>query len=397
MSKIVALITACGRGIRFGGGEGIPKQYLSLAGMSVLRRSIIAFLNHPQIANVICVINPNDVALYEEATIGLDLLNPVFGAESRQISVKNGLLALRDYNPSKVLIHDAVRPFVSKAIISGVIDRISHQMGVIPAIAVQDTLKKVSDGKIEATLERENLWHAQTPQGFYYEDILNAHLLGKDQNFTDDAAIGEYAGLDMVIVPGSQNNFKITTKDDYERAKNLLPELINGASYEMRVGNGFDVHAFCEFELNQPKKIRLGGIEIDSEKKILAHSDGDVVIHALIDAILGAIGAGDIGEHFPPTDNKWRNCDSRIMLTEILRLTRKKDAKILNIDLCLICEKPKILKFKTAIKLELAKILSIEPARINVKATTTEKLGFLGREEGIACQASALLNLSFNH
>lgn len=394
MQRTFALITACGRGTRFENEDGIPKQYLSIAGISMIRHSIIAFLNHPQIANVLCVINPSDIDLYEESVRGLDLLNPVFGGDTRQISVKNGLLALVEHKPSKILIHDAVRPFVSKAIISGVIERISDKMGVIPAIAVADTIKKTSDGKVEETIQRLNLWQAQTPQGFMFEDILSAHLSAADQNFTDDAAIAEFVGLDVIVIPGSQNNFKITTKDDYERGKIMLSHLILQTKNEMRIGNGFDVHEFCDYEDDNPRKIRLGGVEIEFEKKILAHSDGDVIIHSLIDAILGGIGEGDIGDHFPPNDSRWRNCDSRVMLAEVCRLLRKKDAKILNIDLCLICEKPKISKFKVAIKHELARIIGIEECRVNLKATTTEKLGFLGRGEGIACQASALISLN---
>ena len=185
MTKIVALITACGRGNRFNQGEGIPKQYLPLAGVSLLRHSILAFLNHPKIDDVICVIHPDDVALYEEAAAGLDLLNPVFGGETRQSSIRLGLEALREHGPNKVLIHDGVRPFVSKRIINGILEKLETHPAVIPAVAVEDTLKKTHDGKIEWTLERENLWRAQTPQGFLYQDILNSHIAFKDLNFTN--------------------------------------------------------------------------------------------------------------------------------------------------------------------------------------------------------------------
>ena len=223
MTKIVVLITACGRGSRFNNsanfsdGEGIPKQYLPLAGISLLRHSILAFLNHPKIDDVICVIHPDDMQLYEEAVAGLDLLNPVFGGETRQSSIRLGLEALREYNPDKVLIHDGVRPFVSKRVINGILEALEIHPAVIPAIAVEDTLKEYSDGKIEWTLERENLWRAQTPQGFIYEDILNSHVAFKDLHFTDDAALNEYAGIPVAIVPGSQNNFKITTEEDYDK------------------------------------------------------------------------------------------------------------------------------------------------------------------------------------
>ncbi len=393
MTKIVALITACGRGNRFNHGEGIPKQYLPVAGMSLLRHSILAFLNHPKIDDVICVIHPDDIALYEEAAAGLDLLNPIFGGETRQASIRMGLEALRDYNPKKVLIHDGVRPFVSKRIINGILEKLETHPAVIPAIAVEDTLKKYSDGKIEWTLERDNLWRAQTPQGFIYEDILNSHVAFKDLNFTDDASLNEYAGIPVAIIPGSQNNFKITTQEDYERANRIASMLNQNVKEENRCGTGFDVHAFRQRKADENNFIRLCGVDIEFDKKIDAHSDGDVAIHAAIDALLGAIGEGDIGDHFPPSDMKWKNCDSREMLKIINHLLVKKGAKIINIDITLICEKPKISKFREQMKIALAEVLNISTTRINVKATTSEKLGFLGREEGIAAQAVASIRM----
>ncbi len=395
MPKIVALITACGRGNRFNHGDGIPKQYLPLAGMPLLRHSILAFLNHPKISDVICVIHPEDVALYEEASAGLDLLNPVFGGETRQASIRFGLEALREYNPNKVLIHDGVRPFVSKRLINGILEKLETHPAVIPAIAVEDTLKKYSDGKIEWTLERDNLWRAQTPQGFIYEDILNSHVAFKDLNFTDDASLNEYAGIPVAIVPGSQNNFKITTQEDFERASNMASMLIQNVRQENRCGTGFDVHAFREIQKDENNLIRVCGVDIEFDKKIDAHSDGDVAIHALIDALLGAIGEGDIGDHFSPLDEKWKNIDSREMLKIVKHLLLKKSATILNLDLTIICEKPKISKFKNQMKEELAAVLGISKNRVNIKATTTEKLGFLGRCEGIAAQAATLVLMTF--
>ncbi len=393
MTKIVALITACGRGNRFNNfsnnGEGIPKQYMPLAGVPLLRHSILAFLNHPKIDDVICVIHPDDMQLYEEAVSGLDLLNPVFGGETRQASIRFGLEALREYQPDRVLIHDGVRPFVSKRVINGILEKLETHPAVIPAIAVEDTLKKYSDGKIEWTLERDNLWRAQTPQGFIYEDILNSHIAFKDLNFTDDSALNEYAGIPVAIIPGSQNNFKITTEEDYERAKRVVSMLIQNVKEENRCGSGFDVHAFRPRKTGENNFIRLCGVDVEFDKKIEAHSDGDVGIHAIIDALLGAIGAGDIGDHFPPSDAKWKNFDSREMLKIINHLLVKKGAKIMNLDVTLICEKPKISKYKEQMKVALAEVLNISATRINVKATTTEKLGFLGREEGIAAQAVA--------
>ena len=394
MEKIIALITACGRGNRFNQGEGIPKQYMPLAGLPMLRHSILAFLNHPQIDEVICVIHPDDIKLYEETVKGLDLLNPVFGGDTRQASIRRGLEQLREYNPDKVLIHDGVRPFVSKRIISGILEKLKTHPAVIPAIAVEDTLKKIDDNKIEWTLERENLWRAQTPQGFIYEDILNSHIAFKDLNFTDDSALNEYAGIPVAIVAGSQNNFKITTEEDYDRAKALLPSLINNVKEEIRCGSGFDVHGFREIQKHEDSTIRIAGVEIEFNKKIDAHSDGDVAIHALMDALLGAIGAGDIGEHFPPSDNKWRNCDSGEMLKIVLQILQKNNASINNVDLTIITEEPRISKFKDSMKNQISAILNITTSRINIKATTCEKLGFIGRKEGIACQAIATLTLT---
>lgn len=391
--KTIAIITACGRGSRFS-SEGLPKQYISLAGVPLLRHSILAFLNHPKIDGVMCVIHEDDFALYEEAVLGLDLLNPVFGGDTRQASVRKGLEALKQYNPDKVLIHDGVRPFVSKQIISGILEKLETSPAVIPAVAVEDTIKKYGDGKIEWTLERQDLWRAQTPQGFYYQDILNSHTAFKDLHFTDDAALNEYAGIPVAIVPGSQNNFKITTEDDYERAKVMAPFSIQEVRQENRVGTGFDVHAFRERREGENKFIRICGIDVEFERKIEAHSDGDVGIHAAIDAILGALGEGDIGEHFPPSDLKWKNADSREMLKIINQLMKKKSARLLNLDITIICQEPKISKHKLLMTEILAKILEVSTSRINVKATTTEELGFLGRKEGIAAQAAAMIELT---
>jgi 2-C-methyl-D-erythritol 4-phosphate cytidylyltransferase/2-C-methyl-D-erythritol 2,4-cyclodiphosphate synthase len=392
--KTVALITACGRGNRFNKGEGIPKQYLPLAGVPLLRHTILAFLNHRKIDDVICVIHPDDINLYEEAASGLDLLNPVFGGETRQSSILCGLKSLKDYNPSKVLIHDGVRPFVSKRVINGILEKLETHPAVIPAVAVEDTLKKYSNGKIEWTLERENLWRAQTPQGFIYNDILESHVAFKDLHFTDDASLNEYAGIPVAIVPGSQNNFKITTEEDYERAKRVVSSLIKTVSEENRCGTGFDVHSFREKLPEENNFIKICGIDVEFNKKINAHSDGDVGIHAAIDAILGAINAGDIGDHFPPSDLRWKNSDSREMLKIVNHLVISKGGKILNLDITIICEEPKISKFKKEMSKELAKTLEISDDRVNVKATTTEKLGFLGRKEGIAAQAIASVRMT---
>jgi 2-C-methyl-D-erythritol 4-phosphate cytidylyltransferase/2-C-methyl-D-erythritol 2,4-cyclodiphosphate synthase len=391
-NKTIAIITACGRGTRLMQDSGIPKQYLPLLGVSILRHSVLAFLHHPKIDGVVCIIHPDDISLYENATSGLDLLNPIFGGETRQSSIRNGLIALKEYNPNKVLIHDAVRPFVSKSIIDGIVDNLEMHPAVIPAVAVEDTLKKIGDGKIEWTLERENLWRAQTPQGFIYQDILNSHTAFKDMHFTDDSALNEYAGIPVAIIPGSQNNFKITTQQDYERAQYLASSVFAITS-KIKVGSGFDIHSFDYTGNNN--FIRLGGIDIPFAGKIIAHSDGDVVIHALIDALLGAVGLGDIGEHFPPSDDKWLNCDSQILLNKVISMLASYNTVINNVDITIIAEQPKILDYKAKMRVNLANLLGINSLDLNIKATTTEKLGFLGRKEGIACQASVCLTVNY--
>jgi len=395
MSKIVALITASGRGSRFSlGGEGIPKQYMPLAGVPMLRHTILSFLNHPKIDDVMCTIHPDDVTLYEEATIGLDLLNPVFGGQTRQISVHNGLEALKEYNPQKILIHDGARPFTTKRVINGILEKLETHPAVIPAIAIEDTIKKYRNGKIEWTLERENLWRAQTPQGFIYKDILNAHKSLKHMNFTDDAALDEYCGIPVAIVPGSQNNFKITTEEDYERAKRIITMRIEDVKEEVRCGIGYDVHAFRDRKEGENGFIKIAGCEVKFDKQVEAHSDGDAAIHAVIDALLGSIGEGDIGEHFSDKDAKWENCDSKEMLRITNHMIRKRGARILNIDLTVICEAPKISKYKKQMEETIADTLNIKSERVNLKATTTEKLGFLGRKEGIAAHAICSVSVS---
>jgi 2-C-methyl-D-erythritol 4-phosphate cytidylyltransferase/2-C-methyl-D-erythritol 2,4-cyclodiphosphate synthase len=387
MSKIVALITACGRGLRLGVKDGIPKQYLPIAGIPILRHSILQFLNHPAIDEVMCIIHPDDLTLYEEAVIGLDLLNPVFGGPSRQESIRIGLEALKIKNPHKVLIHDGVRPFISKAIISGIVEKLKTHPAVIPAILVEDTIKKCENGTIEWTVERENMWRAQTPQGFDYQDILESHRAFKDLTFTDDSALNEYAGIPVAIIPGSQNNFKITTIEDYHRAEQMAQMFIKQSLGYQRSGIGFDVHSFCEPKEGEEGIIYLGGVAVKHSKRVVAHSDGDVLIHAIIDAMLGAASLGDIGDLFPPSDEKWRNISSVILLEKVDNLLRKNGNIIVNIDATVICEEPKLFYCKAIIKESLAKILKIEEQQVSVKATTTEKLGFLGRGEGIAAQA----------
>lgn len=381
MTDTVALIVAAGRGHRAGGG--LAKQFRLLAGQSVLRRSCATFLDHRRIDAVRAVIHPDDADLYAESTAGLELLSPVFGGATRQDSCRNGLESLAELAPRQVLIHDAARPFVDNATIDRVLDALAGGPAAIAAIPVTDTLKKAApDGRVDGTVEREDLWRAQTPQGFRYAEILEAHRKLATQSLTDDAAVAEAAGLAVALTPGNEDNFKLTTEDDFARAERML-----GAG-DIRVGSGFDVHRFDE-----GNAVTLCGIKINYDKSLAGHSDADVGLHALTDALLGAIGEGDIGSHFPPSDEKWRNADSALFLRHAAGLVGRRGGEIRHLDVTLICEGPKIGPHREAMRARVAAIAGVGVDRVSIKATTTEGLGFTGRGEGIAAQATATVRL----
>ncbi len=386
MSEAAALVVAAGRGHRF--GAEMPKQFLSLAGKPVLRHSLEAFATHPAVAAVQTVIHPDDRDLYDTAAAGLDLRPPADGGATRQESVRLGLAALADFAPKRVLIHDAARPFVSGEIIDRVLAGLDSQAGVIPAVPVADTLKRVEDGSVSGTVDRSGLWRAQTPQGFRYADILAAHADFAGREMTDDAALLEAAGLTVGIVEGAERNFKITSKDDMERAEGLLA----GGRRETRCGTGFDVHRFGP-PVPGGLTIQLCGLAVPHDRALLGHSDADVGLHAITDAILGALGQGDIGSHFPPSDPQWKGADSAVFLRAAGELAAARDGRIVHLDVTLICEAPKIGPLREAMVARIAEILELDPGRISVKATTTESLGFTGRREGIAAQATASLEL----
>lgn len=367
-----AIILAAGKGVR--AGDGPPKQYRTLGGETVLARSVKAFLNHPQISRVQVVINPEHGALYRKAVAGLDLPEPVAGGVTRQDSVLCGLKVLEKGQPETVLIHDSARAFVSQALISRVIAAVKkHGCGAVPALPVGDTLKKANDGAVEKTVSREGLYLAQTPQGFPYPAILDAHRKAKHTGYTDDATVAEAAGLKVVLVEGEKENVKLTHRQDFKERLG-----------EVRTGSGFDVHAFRAGD-----HVILCGVRIPFEKALSGHSDADAGLHAITDALLGAIGQDDIGDHFPPSDPKWKNAASDIFLKHAAKLVKEKGGRVLNVDLTLICEGPKIGPHRQKMRENVAKILGIEPGRVSVKATTTEKLGFAGRSEGLAAQAVA--------
>ena len=380
MGGTVALVVGAGEGQRFGGE--LPKQYHLLAGVAVMRRSLKAFMDHPDVSAVQAVIHPNHHELYDAAAQGLALPVPVDGGATRQGSVLNGLESLNADEPSTVLIHDAARPLVDPGVISRVLAALQTSPGAIPALAVADTLKR-SDGQfVETTVDRQGLWRAQTPQGFHYQNILAAHRQAGGDELTDDAAVAERAGLAVAIVEGSEDNIKVTRTGDMVRAERIL-----GAG-ETRTGLGFDVHRFGPGD-----HVMLCGVKVPHEFGLEGHSDADVGLHAVTDALLGAIGEGDIGTHFPPSDPQWKGTGSDIFLRHAGDVIAGMGGRISNIDVTLICEQPKIGPHRAAMIKRMAEILSITEHRISIKATTTERLGFTGRGEGIAAQAAATVVL----
>ncbi|MDA8230126.1 MAG: bifunctional 2-C-methyl-D-erythritol 4-phosphate cytidylyltransferase/2-C-methyl-D-erythritol 2,4-cyclodiphosphate synthase [Magnetospirillum sp.] len=377
MVKCVALVVAAGRGRRFGGD--IPKQYLDLAGRAVLRHSLAALAANPQIAAVRAVIHPDDRPLYDGAAAGLGLLDPVPGGENRQDSVRLGLESLAGQAPDVVLIHDGARPFADAGIAARVIAALDRHAGAIPAVPVADTLKRGADGLIAGTVDRAGLWRAQTPQGFRYADILAAHRAVAGEELTDDAAVLERAGLPVALVMGTEENVKITTAADLDRARGAF-----AGPGEFRTGSGYDVHKFAK-----GSGVWLCGVEIPHDAALEGHSDADVALHALTDAVLGAIAAGDIGHHFPPSDARWKGAPSHLFLAHAAGLVAGLGGRIVSVDVTIICERPKVGPHRAAMQARLAEILGIRQDRVSVKATTTEGLGFTGRREGIAAQATA--------
>jgi len=385
MTATYALIVAAGRGTRFGGA--LPKQYLPLGGASVLRHAVAAFVAHPRIAGVQVVIRAEDRGLFEKTVAGLALLPPVPGGAERQDSVRLGLEALVCRAPARVLIHDGARPFPDGALIDRILDALDAAPAAIPGLPLGDTVKRVEEGRIQGTVDRSQLWRAQTPQGFHFEAILAAHRAVTGHVLTDDSAVAEAAGMAPVVVPGSEDNLKVTTARDLAAAERLL----TACRGDIRVGQGFDVHPFGPG--GPDGQIMICGVAIPHDASVVGHSDADVGLHALTDALLGAIGAGDIGVHFPPSDPQWRGAASDQFLAHAAQLVRDRGGDIAAVDLTVICERPKIAPHRAAMIERVAAILALSPARVSVKATTTEGLGFTGRREGIAAQAVATVRL----
>ncbi|MFD1744424.1 bifunctional 2-C-methyl-D-erythritol 4-phosphate cytidylyltransferase/2-C-methyl-D-erythritol 2,4-cyclodiphosphate synthase [Rhizobium helianthi] len=383
------VIVAAGRGERAGSPERGPKQYRLIGGQPVLRRTLEAFLNWPDSGPIVTVIHPDDQAQFSESIRdlpGAERVLSVMGGATRQESVLRGLRALGTAGPHHVMIHDAARPFVDRSLLQAIAVRLHEgHDAVLPAVAIADTLKRSSaDGLVEATVSRDRLFAAQTPQSFHYEKILEAHekaAASGRSDFTDDASIAEWAGMPVLLVPGSAQNVKLTTAQDIAMADakftgNSLPDV--------RTGNGYDVH-----QLVPGDGVTLCGVFIPHDLKLHGHSDADVALHALTDALLATCGAGDIGDHFPPSDPQWKGAASRIFLAHAAEIVRAKGGIITNADISLIAEVPKIAPHRDTMRSTLAEILGISVDRCSVKATTNEKIGFIGRKEGIAAIATA--------
>lgn len=386
-----ALIVAAGRGSRAAISGGPPKQYCSLGGSSILRRTALCFLDNPLIDTVTVVIHSDDQDLYDAAMkdLGSKLSPPVPGGATRQESVRLGLEALASAGHANVLIHDAARPFVSDAVIRSAIDALSKAEGAIAALPVVDTLKQEAPGLLIAqTISRDRLWRAQTPQAFHFSAILDAHRrahIARAGGMTDDAAIAEWAGMSVALALGSEANIKLTTLEDLAMAEQRLRA---EAAYETRTATGFDVHKFASGD-----HVWLGGVKIPHTESLDGHSDADVVLHALTDALLGSIGDGDIGQHFPPSDPQWKGARSILFLKDAARRVAERGGRIVNVDMTILAEAPKIGPHRPAMQAIIGEALGLTSDRIGIKATTMEGLGAIGRREGIAAMASATVTL----
>ncbi|MBP0583009.1 bifunctional 2-C-methyl-D-erythritol 4-phosphate cytidylyltransferase/2-C-methyl-D-erythritol 2,4-cyclodiphosphate synthase [Labrys sp. LIt4] len=387
--RVAALIVAAGRGSRVGGA--VPKQYRLLGGRTVLARTLSLFERHPAVDSILTVIGTGDEDLFAACSAGISKqAGHVFGGSTRQASCLAGLKALIGDRPDIVLVHDAARPFASPALIDRAIEAARAHGAAVPGLAVTDTIKQIDlDGRVKATPERSLLRAVQTPQAFGFDLILSAHLAAAEagiETLTDDGAVAEWAGHPLHIFEGEASNMKLTTESDFQRAEQAANEL--AALGDIRTGTGFDVHAFAEGD-----HVWLNGVKIPHDRTLKGHSDADVGLHALTDAILGAIGDGDIGSHFPPSDPQWKGASSDRFLAHAVRLVRARGGAIAHLDVTLLCEAPKIGPHRDVMRARIAEIAGIAVERVGVKATTTEGLGFTGRREGIAAMASATVRL----
>lgn len=369
------LIPAAGTGARF--GSDVPKQYHKINGKAVLKHTIEKFITIKGLQSITVIIHPDHEELYYDAVQGLQIEKPIIGSKSRKSSVYNGLKSFVNVSlEDNILVHDAARPLILEHDIYNLLEKTEQHKAATLASPVSDTLMRNNEA-----VDREGLWAIQTPQAFHMQSLIEAHEKFKDDDsFTDDTRLMRAMGHNVEIVPASRENIKITTKEDLAMAEKLI-----SAQMETRTTSGFDVHAFEK----QPsdRKLMLGGIEIPHKFALTGHSDADVVLHAITDAILGAINEGDIGTHFPPSDPQWKDTDSALFLKEAVKKLNNKNAILKFIDVTIMAEEPKIGPNRNAMQQRIAEICDINQNRISIKATTTEGLGFTGRKEGIVCQA----------
>lgn len=388
---VVAIIVAAGRGSR--AGEGLPKQYRALGGKPILARTLAAFLAHDGVDRVLCAIHPDDRTLYDEATSALSraekLLPPVAGGASRQDSVRLAIQHLGDQD-AICLVHDAARPFVPPDLIARALAAGAAHPAAVPGVAVTDTIKQVgADGRVTGTLDRSVLRAVQTPQVFALGLLRWAHeraAADGRSDFTDDGHLVEWAGTPVHVFEGDPMNTKLTRASDFAEAERRVGD--SADRLVVRVGTGFDVHAFGPGD-----HVWLGGLCIDHATGVLAHSDGDVVLHALTDALLGALGDGDIGTHFPPSDPQWKGASSDRFLAFAAAEVRARGGHIDHLDVTVLCEMPRIGPHREPMRARIAAIAGVPLTSVSIKATTTEKLGFTGRSEGLAAQAAATVRL----
>lgn len=371
-----ALIVAAGRGTRAGGG--LPKQWRALAGQRMIDHTLARFETHPRVDHVVVVLHPDD--MHHAAGFRANGHLIVSGGADRAGSVRNGLETLTQLAPERVLIHDAARPCVSAELIDRVIDALDHADGAAPALMVTDALWTGADDQVTGTQDRSGLYRAQTPQGFHFDTIRAAHA-AHNTEAADDVEVARAAGIPVAIVPGEADNLKVTQAADFDRAARIL-----GEQMDIRLGNGFDVHKFTAGDA-----VILCGVSIPFDRALLGHSDADVGMHAVTDAIYGALAEGDIGQHFPPSDPQWKGAASDIFLRHAVALAAEKGFRINNIDCTLICEAPKIGPHSAAMRARMGEIMGLRADQVSIKATTSEQLGFTGRGEGIAALASATL------
>lgn len=372
--KIAALIVAAGRGTR--AGPGAPKQWRALAGRRVIDWTLARFQAAPRVDRIMLTLHPDDIATFAPPP-GIKV---TAGGASRAASVRCGLEALAADPPDLVLIHDVARPSLPQAVIDRVITALDTSPGAAPALPVTDALWHGADGQVTGTRDRAGLYRAQTPQGFHFAAILAAHRTHAG-DAADDVEIARAAGLEIAIVPGHEDNLKITHAEDFARAERIL-----GGQMDIRLGHGYDVHRFGPGD-----HVMLCGVAVPHDRGLQGHSDADVGLHALSDAIYGALAMGDIGRHFPPSDPQWKGTESHVFLRHAADLARTQGFTLSNVDCTLVCERPKVGPHAAAMQARMADILGIDAAHVSVKATTSERLGFTGREEGIAAIATATL------